>query len=428
MERLRPSGKEDIDAVHVGLPPLLVLGEAKTTGLGRHFRFDKTTVVIPDGFQGTITKRSRLQGGITFIEHCLEGICFHELIDNQTAQTNIGGMIHGSEIPARETTVAIIKQHSERFATLGLPLQHIVLRPVEVGAIHLHEIIVHEARHIHPREGIGLVLRPSHVGGLEPASELAPIRTVSITRHTPEFEDIHFVKVDIIMVLQIAFVGRFLQGIDAPILPVDEHGDLTYIHPIDIQFGRHSLRQIILSSCLTPMAAIERTQVQMLEVGQVRPLKKAMLETLLAVFLAGIEAHAFLLVASRSTAVGTQSSLLVDAAVVLLIKLHIAWAFPFPAFHVIIACRLRIGGIIVHPGNEDTCLIVEQIQGIDGKGQHGQAVQVATQIANQVGVGRHLPHPLVVFIKSRRPEDDGSFNILYRIIRRWHAVNNRIDV
>ena len=96
-------------------------------------------------------------------------------------------------------------------------------------------------------------------------------------------------------------------------------------------------------------------------------LEKLVLESFLAIFLAGIHFYAFLLQTSAVAAVRSQSCLLVDACVVLLVKLHVHQPFPFPAFLIIVASPIRVQRVVMDAGNKNTCLIVKQIQRIGTK-------------------------------------------------------------
>ena len=111
-------------------------------------------------------------------------------------------------------------------------------------------------------------------------------------------------------------------------------------------------------------------------VGQV--FKKLVLETLLAVFLAGIHLHAFLLQAPPVSAMGPQSGLLVDARIVKLVKLDVHQTLPFPAFFVIVTRPIWVQRVEVDARHKDARLIVEQAQRIGTKRHGRQAMCVAT--------------------------------------------------
>ena len=165
------------------------------------------------------------------------------------------------------------------------------------------------------------IVRLAEVCRLEPCIEPPPVRAIAILCHAPVFDDVDFFEVHVVMVFKIALIGRFLQGIDAPILSIDEHDGLPYSQRLDIQFGGHGLCKVFLSTRLQPVAASEWMEVQVLETGDGRRLEKPMFETLFAIFLASIKTHSLLLVPSRSPTMGAKSAWLVDATVVGLIKL-----------------------------------------------------------------------------------------------------------
>ena len=80
----------------------------------------------------------------------------------------------------------------------------------------------------------------------------------------------------------------------------------------------------------------------MLEAGEGRVTEEIVLETFFAVFLAGVDLHAFGGMAPRKVAMGSQSTYLVDAAVVVgLIKLYIGQTLPFPDFYFTIRISIR---------------------------------------------------------------------------------------
>ncbi len=99
----------------------------------------------------------------------------------------------------------------------------------------------------------------------------------------------------------------------------------------------------------------------MLEIVKWDGLEKLVFESFLAIFLAGIHFYAFLLQTSAIAAMRSQSCLLVDARIVLLVKLNVHQPFPFPAFLIIVACPIRIQRVIMNARHKNTRLIVKQI-------------------------------------------------------------------
>ena len=192
-------------------------------------------------------------------------------------------------------------------------------------------------------------------------------------------------------------IGRLLQGVDTPILTIDEHDSLPYRHRINIQFTGHLLRKIVSATHLQPVATTIWVQAEILVLDYWRVLEKPKQEMLLSILLAGIEFHAFLLEPSRSISMRAHTAKLIDARVVGLIKLHVDLPFPFNAFHPVVARMRRVGRIVKGAWDEVARLVVEQRQGIGHDRQHRHAMKVAIERTDEIGVADHLTHTTAVW-------------------------------
>ena len=80
---------------------------------------------------------------------------------------------------------------------------------------------------------------------------------------------------------------------------------------------------------------------------------------LFSVLFTSVKFQTLLLHPSGSPAMGTQATLLVDACVVRLVKLHIDFSLPFPSFHLEVARMRRVGWVIIDSWYENTCVIIK---------------------------------------------------------------------
>ena len=87
-----------------------------------------------------------------------------------------------------------------------------------------------------------------------------------------------------------------------------------------------------------------------------------MLKPMVAIFLTGIDFHAFLNETAGIATMRPQPRYLVDARVVSLVKLHVYRPFPLHAGLIVIAGPHRISRIPMSPRNEYTSLIFKQIK------------------------------------------------------------------
>ena len=75
-------------------------------------------------------------------------LVFKEMIDYSATAMLMGGVFEGIVIGTGKASVTIVEQPSVFSSSLALPLQHVVLRPVEVGGIDFEKYVVDEAGYI----------------------------------------------------------------------------------------------------------------------------------------------------------------------------------------------------------------------------------------------------------------------------------------
>ena len=217
-------------------------------------------------------------------------------------------------------------------------------------------------------------------------------------------------------------IRRLLQIIDAPILAIQEHDDGTRSQPVNIHKPRHTMAQGIVHARLKPVATPERFEVQMLDIIYWRIVKKQVLESFFSILLTGIKLHAFLLVTSRSTAMGAQSRLLVDAPVVMLVKLHVATALPFSALTEIIARPFGYTRRLPCTWDKNSSIIIEQVQGIGTKRHHRQAMSVAAQSVDKIAVGHHRADTLPLLVKYRCANHNAMLHRIGKVELRFKTI------
>ena len=135
-----------------------------------------------------------------------------------------------------------------------------------------------------------------------------------------------------------------------------------------------------------------------------------MLETLLPIFLSGIDLHGLLLEPTSVAAMGAQAALLVDTRVVEFIELEVSPAFPFLSTLVIVARPSGILGVKVDSTHKNAIIVVEQVDRVDGKRDHGQAMRIETQGADEIAVGVGLAGKLIFFVKNGGTDDDAMID------------------
>ena len=181
--------------------------------------------------------------------------------ENHAISALANGIIHPLIIHPRKTSVAIEKDKAKRLTMGRLPKHDVVLGPIEVGRESAKQQIIDEAFHIQLDKSPNGISRILHISLIaHPIVEVAPFRDVAILLHHPPFDDVDLIEVDIIMVFKIAFVRRLLQSIDAPLLTVDKHHRLAHGQTLHIEMGSHTMRQVVLTSRLQPVATTERMQ------------------------------------------------------------------------------------------------------------------------------------------------------------------------
>ena len=149
----------------------------------------------------------------------------------------------------------------------------------------------------------------------------------------------------------------------------------------------------------------------MLEAVDGAGLKKLVMESLVAILLTCIDFQAFLGLTAGAVAVGSQSTRLVDATVVVVIAVfHIHHTFPFLTFLIVVSGMVWVEGVEVNARDHDALFIAKQVEGIGAKRNGRQSMSVAAQRLYEITVGGHLAYAAVVFVEHGGADDDAMLD------------------
>ena len=85
---------------------------------------------------------------VALVEQFAEIFALEEALEHGAVASRVGGVGKGVVFRSGKATVAIVKDPPEGGAVLKLPLQGVVLGPVEVGGIGFQKDIVDEVAYI----------------------------------------------------------------------------------------------------------------------------------------------------------------------------------------------------------------------------------------------------------------------------------------
>ena len=81
----------------------------------------------------------------------------------------------------------------------------------------------------------------------------------------PLLHDVDLLQIRIKMILKVTLVRDFRQGIDTPILTIEEKYRLSGGKPLKSEIVRQATGQLVLNTNVSPVITSERFQRQMLE-------------------------------------------------------------------------------------------------------------------------------------------------------------------
>ena len=134
--------------LHVIIPAFETLRESEAFRLRCDFVFDRLAIVVPYRLQVGDAKRGVQQFHVTLEKALAEILVFEKMHEHPAVAKLIQGISEGVVIGLGKTTVTIIEKPSVFAARFALPLQHVVLRPIEVGSIDLEKHVVDIAGYV----------------------------------------------------------------------------------------------------------------------------------------------------------------------------------------------------------------------------------------------------------------------------------------
>ena len=166
------------------------------------------------------------------------------------------------------------------------------------------------------------------------------------------------------MVLEEIFVNLLLDKVNSPIFSVEIQQYRSAMRRIKVKMLRYSVSEVILCARIWQKRC-KWLQNQMVEAVHRCVVEELVLKPFLAVFLSGVNLHAFCRLATRTVPVSSKTALLIYAAVICrLVKLNVGPTFPFNAVLIVVAGLIGINGIKKCPLYKDASVVVEQIKGV----------------------------------------------------------------